>query len=190
MTMNPSPAVLLGATLYRMHVYENHLSAQTWIQTSAPITNWSSIACSADGSKVFAASGGRAAASGSAIYRSTDSGLTWSTTSAPVTAPYNAFSLACSADGTRIAAVSGCSNHLSFDSGNTWSPTPLPCGPWRSVACSADGTTLIAAGNEFPQNVAAIAVSTNAGVTWSYTNLTGPWLSVCSSADGSRLVVG
>src|SRR5438874_1898424 len=73
--------------------------AQSWAQTSAPVTNWSAIACSADGRKVVAA------VYGGPIYSSTDSGATWASTTAPVT---NWQALVSSAEGRRlVAAVDG-----------------------------------------------------------------------------------
>jgi photosystem II stability/assembly factor-like uncharacterized protein len=82
--------------------------------------NWSSVASSADGTKLAATdSAGR-------IYISTDSGTTW-------TAGENEHQwsgIASSADGTRLGAVvSGGQIYLSNDSGLTWTAsctTPLP----------------------------------------------------------------
>src|SRR5947199_3608662 len=51
--------------------------AQPWTQTSAPVTNWSAVASSADGARLLAA------VSDGLIYTSTDSGGTWTATSAP-----------------------------------------------------------------------------------------------------------
>src|SRR5436190_795884 len=80
---------------------------QTWTQTSAPITNWSGVASSADGSRLVAAvSGGR-------IYTSTDSGAGWTATGAPST---NWSAVASSADGTKlVAVVNGGGIHTSPD---------------------------------------------------------------------------
>ena len=76
----------------------NFAPAQTWTQTSAPSTNWQSIASSADGSKLVA-SGFRV---DGPIYTSTNSGATWTLTSAP-SQSWN--SVASSADGIQLVAV-------------------------------------------------------------------------------------
>lgn len=48
--------------------------AQTWTQTSAPLTNWTAVASSADGSRLVAA------IAGGQIYTSTNSGFIVSNT--------------------------------------------------------------------------------------------------------------
>src|SRR5437868_14167628 len=82
--------------------------AQTWTQTSAPITNWTAVASSADGSKLVAVTGyfiGIGGVPPGPIYTSHDSGVTWKATSAPST---NWSAVASSADGTKlIAAANG-----------------------------------------------------------------------------------
>ena len=72
--------------------------AQEWTPTGAPETNWSSVACSADGSKLVAA------VFGGLIYTSTNSGSTWVAASAPTNFWW---SVASSADGTRLFAGDG-----------------------------------------------------------------------------------
>src|SRR5689334_7400378 len=67
---------------------------QTWIQTSAPSADWTSIASSADGSKLLAAGNG-------VIYSSTNSGLTWNPVDLPTT---NWSCVACSANGQKLFA--------------------------------------------------------------------------------------
>src|SRR5260370_8390311 len=74
--------------------------AQTWTLTTAPITNWSSVASSADGSKLVAVAGGVSGTGG--IYVSTNSGADWMATGAPVRG-WN--SVACSADGSKLLAA-------------------------------------------------------------------------------------
>src|SRR6266568_5024018 len=95
--------------------------AQTWTQTSAPITNWGCIAASATGRTLVAGVGGSfgpfVGASGP-IYTSTNAGTTWTLTGAPLE---RWFSVACSADGTVLAAVAhGGGIHVSTNSGGTW----------------------------------------------------------------------
>ena|SRR5438876_7618396 len=79
--------------------------AQGWRLTSAPITNWSAVASSADGSKlVGVVTGGSVLSQVSGpIYTSADSGATWTMTSAPLT---NWTCVASSWDGTNWPLVS------------------------------------------------------------------------------------
>ena len=173
------------------------LSAQTWTQTSAPTNAWSSVASSADGSKLVAA------VNGGGIYTSTDSGATWTLTNA---ANASWTCVASSADGTKLAAVSaGFPNaggwpavQISTNSGATWDTrhvvTGIPVGSsgyWSAVNLSADGTKLVVAENsstwsgiQFP---GSIYTSTNSGATWN-SGPSGYWSSVASSADGTKLV--
>ena len=76
-------------------------NAQTWTKTSAPGTNWQSIAASADGSKLVAL------AEPSAIFYSTNSGVIWRTaTNEPALVRGTQWSsLAGSADGSTWAAT-------------------------------------------------------------------------------------
>lgn len=169
------------------------MSAQTWVQSSAPATNWQSVAFSADGKKLIAVVSTHLAGfttNGSfvpgPIYISTNSGTTWTQTSAPEDVWFFAAS---SADGTKLAAVAGFNGiYISTNSGDTWFLTVLPIHQfsWSSVAFSADGTKLVAvANNGYGEG---IYTSTNSGENW--TQSTAPannWSCVASSADGYTL---
>ncbi|OHE63215.1 MAG: hypothetical protein A2Y36_13300 [Treponema sp. GWA1_62_8] len=104
-----------------------------------PALQWTSLAGSADGTKLIASAG--ASGTPSSIYRSVDGGANWTATSAP-SQIYS--SLASSADGSILgAAVYDNSNTFlySSDSGTTWQSTAIPTGAyWGSVSCSSDGT--------------------------------------------------
>ncbi len=162
-----------------LFVLINQAFAQTWTQTSAPSNSWSSIASSADGTRLVAV------ADGGGIYTSADSGATWRLTSAPIT---NWSSVASSASGTNLVALTGRSFsipgpiYISADSGGTWVQTTAPSMNWTSVASSADGTRLAAGG------YGTLFMSTNSGATWTPNNApsAGPTC-VTSSADGTRL---
>ena len=159
-------------------------SAQTWTQTSAPSNYWNSVASSADGSKLVAASDG-------AIYTSTDSGAAWTATSAPIT---NWISVASSADGVKLfAAVNGGGIYTSLDSGAAWMLTSAPITNWTSVACSADGgkALAVAAGSLHPYfaQEGSIYTSSDSGTNWVVSSAPlGRWIAVASSADGNKLV--
>lgn len=94
--------------------------------------SWDALACSVDGSRIFAASS-------DGIFISTDHCLHWRRVQNP-----DAFQcIAVSADGSRIVAVAtNLTVHTSIDGGSTWSVTNLlKSWPWPvGVAMSADGT--------------------------------------------------
>jgi hypothetical protein len=157
-----------------------------------------SVALSADGSKLVAVAGNN---SPGPIYYSTNSGLTWT----PTTAPTNFWtSVASSADGSKLAAVVGNNTtngnviYISTNSVNSWILSHAPTNiPWSSVASSADGIKLVAAteGVNVPGHgvtYGSIYTSTNFGMDWISNNVprlpVALWDGVASSADGSRLV--
>ncbi len=162
------------------------LFAQTWTQTSAPITNWSSIAMSADGTKLVAVVGGGSAGSpGSAgpIYTSTDSGTTWISNNAPIMSWMGVCS---SADGTKLAANEYHGGSWT-NSGTTWKQTSASGSSGfyspSSIASTPDGNILIASssGNSL------LYMSTNRGKVW-----TSPYVAFegCAlSGDGTRILV-
>ncbi len=154
-----------------------------------PVISWSSVACSADGKKIFAAGWlpGDIGIHGLPIYMSTNAGLSWTETATDALA--DAWELvAASADGKNVVACPPVSPVLvSTDSGASWKPASVSRasrGAW-----SADGTTLVLAGMILaPSTNAAIATSTNLGASWvtvEFTNVSG--ISVAASADGARL---
>ncbi len=123
------------------------------------------------------------------LYRSTDSGSTWSLTTAPA-GSWQA--LACSSDGLQIvAATTGSGGGLvrSSDGGDTWTacttPVTTSSQSWRSVATSADGQRIFAA-----LDGGTVYQSNDFGVTW--TALvgapTGSWRSLATPANGQTVV--
>jgi hypothetical protein len=151
--------------------------AQTWTQTSAPSDVWSSIASSADGTKLVAATF-------SNVYTSTNSGTSWLLANTPHNFIWA--SVASSADGTKLA-VAGNANTgspilISSNSGSSWTTSSAPFLAWSSIASSSDGTKLAA-------TYGGIYTSTNSGGTWMQQPVGGGLSSVASSADGNKLVV-
>jgi hypothetical protein len=170
---------ILAAACVGLLLSANHASAQTWTLTSAPITNWSSVASSADGSKLVAA------VDGGLVYTSTNSGSTWAATAAPAT---NWTRVTSSADGTKLVAMSPSALYASSDSGINWTNTSFGAS-WLSLAASADGGTVaaIVAG--------ATLVSTNSGITWADVGPLGPFdlwrrLVACSASGGVVAIGG
>src|ERR1035437_5585126 len=141
----------------------NSGSAQTWTVTSAPLTNWTAIASSADGTKLVATV---AYYNGfpndlGLIYTSTNSGATWI-----LRKQINEFliSVVSSSDGQKIFALDQYGGlSASTNSGSTWKVTTGPGGFWRSLVCSADGTRLAALGSSSGDR---IYTSTNSGTSW------------------------
>jgi hypothetical protein len=147
-----------------------------WTQTSAPNTNWYSIAYSADGTRLAAV------INGGGIWTSTNSGVTWQQTSAPSSFWY---SIACSANGTRLAAASYSTGQIwtSTNSGGTWTLVfNAPGTNWNSIASSADGMRLVVSAVS-----GGIFTSTDGGVTWTQTSAPSAIWTVASSAGGTRL---
>ncbi len=90
-------------------------SGATWNQTSAPVSNWTAVASSADGTKLAAAVGGYPGPG--PIYSSTNSGATWRENVAPTE---SWVSIASSADGNKlVAAASGGGIYV-------WRSSPAP----------------------------------------------------------------
>lgn len=153
---------------------------QTWTLTGAN-TNlyWTSVASSADGTKLAAAG-----TVGAGICLSTNSGVAWVTSSAPVVAWS---SIASSADGTRLIAAEG-SVYISTNSGSTWNPS-TPTG--NRVASSADGSKLMVA-QASGYGSGLISISTNSGAGWflgtnNGTALSRSWSTIACSADGTKM---
>ena len=114
---------------------------QTWIPTGAPSNSWSAVACSADGSKVVAATTGNSPTG--QIFISNDGGTNWT----PTGAPLEGWTLVTSsADGTRLAALAAVAKfgaYTSTDSGAAWVWHKGPPYAYGTLDCSADGSTLL-----------------------------------------------
>lgn len=161
---------------------------QGWVLTSAPITNWTSVASSADGATLVGV------VEGGGIYFSTNAGATW----IPSDAPEQSWSgVASSTDGTKLAAVAPTDYYVggiwaSTNSGGHWAVTSAPkTNNWKNVASSADGTQLIGTDSPRGRYPGWIFTSTNSGEFWRITFLIdagGPesWNSIASSADGAH----
>lgn len=116
----------------------------TWLNSPIPFGSFlAAVASSADGSRLTIGAGDQSADYAGGIYTSTDFGVTWAQTSAPI-AKWSG--IASSADGIRLAATTRNGGiYLSADGGSTWTQTAAPGTGWNAIACSADGTRLFAA---------------------------------------------
>jgi len=155
------------------YIYYSVNSGASWSSNTVS-EPWIASACSADGTKMFAAS------YNGYIYDSVNSGTTWS----QYTSGSIAFTgLACSADGTKLVSCStGGNGGYIYVSGAS-----APAGglqKWSAVASSADGSNLVAT-----VTGGGIYTSANGGVTWNLQNQANlvTWKAVASSSDGSRL---
>lgn len=134
---------------------------------------WVSIASSADGARLVAAT------EDGQLFTSIDGGQSWTPRGSLSGWP----TLASSADGTQlVAGVSGGPIFTSDDAGVTWTPRDSTRA-WVSVASSADGTRLLAAAF-----AGQLYTSTNSGSTWTPRETSRDWASVASSSDGTNLV--
>jgi hypothetical protein len=107
------------------------------MESSAPTNGWTSVASSADGTRLVAA-----ASFANSIYISSNSGLDWVQSSAPsLPGPL----VACSASGTELVLASQSGPiYVSTDSGATWTSTGAPAQTWTAVTISSDGTQIAA----------------------------------------------
>ena len=179
--------MLVGSATF--NVYTSTNSGITWGLSSGI---GSCVASSADGTRLVTAYYAYPGFLLGGIFTSTNAGLDWKQTSAPLDLSTGWNALASSADGTRLAATIGATSwptgpgpiYTSRNAGGTWFATGSPISHWSSIACSADGIKLVAAG------VGGVHTSTASGATWTWiTNIAAtPRASVASSADGGNLV--
>jgi hypothetical protein len=158
-------------------------NAQTWVTTSAPITNWVSLAVSADGSRLLAAANDFQKTNG-ALYLSANSGASWT----PMLATNFLWaSVAISADGNQLAAAPASGSiYTSADAGATWTTNALNLifETWWKIVSAANGAKPAAVSNQ------SIYTSIDGGGTWNTNSTRGGGIPlIASSADGSKLIV-
>jgi hypothetical protein len=139
-----------------------------------PAAYWGAVTSSGDGKKLVATDWFQ-------IYRSTNSGISWSKTSAPF---QNCRSMLSSRDGTRLVATDDSTGYIytSTNSGTTWAQASA-LQQVNALATSADCTRLVTCGGWGP-----LYTSTNFGATFIPSGPTNSWSAVASSADGIKLV--
>lgn len=147
--------------------------------------NWLQVVSSADGTKLVAGE------YPGHLWRSADSGVTWTEITSTPPGAGSWYSLAMSADGSKVYAASMSEGlYASTDSGLTWSTKSfleIIMDPrWiYYVACSADGATLLAGEGD-----GYLWTSTDSGATWAshYTDNKRSWICLGMSADGRKMV--
>src|SRR6185369_16330006 len=133
-----------------------------WVETGAPVVSlayYTSVACSADGATVIAV---QQPSSGevSALYISTNSGVTWMTNALSAT---RLSVVGCSADGATLLAMSRYSNVFSSNNaGATWRSNNVPGSHWNHVLGSADGTKWVASASA-NENATVVYTSQDSG---------------------------
>ncbi|HXJ58997.1 MAG TPA: hypothetical protein VNU68_20250 [Verrucomicrobiae bacterium] len=120
-------------------------SGATWTASSLPDGAITSIACSADGTRLIAAGYIYFPCSCPVIYTSRDSGATWASNSLPGQSFETV--VASSADGSKLVAATSYPGVIynSTDAGATWVSNHVFAQAWGAVASSADGNKLVAA---------------------------------------------
>ena len=182
-------ARLVGAGAGGFNIYTSTNSGAFWSPVSGVGT---CVASSADGTKLVTAYFAYPGFLLGGIFTSTDAGLTWRQTSAPLDLTTGWNSLASSAEGKELAATIGYTDwptgpgriYASRDGGDTWHATGSPVSFWNSIACSADGIKLVAGGS------LGVFTSLDSGTNWTWnTNVpSGLRTWVASSTDGNKLV--
>jgi YVTN family beta-propeller protein len=163
------------------YLYTSSDSGISWTRRrSAGIHEWHTIAYSPDGTKLFAATD-------NAIYRSTDSGVTWSQVFNHGTTAGASVAIAASSNGTYVVAGNGVDLYVSTDSGDTWNTTLSASGQiFDGVTISSDGSRMAATSYG-----AKTYTSSDYGSTWIDQLGFGGCncAAIASSADGSQLIV-
>jgi hypothetical protein len=126
-------------------------------------------------------------ASATTLYRSSDSGATWSTT----TSATQFRGIVCSSDGLTVLTGRGATSRpsISTDGGvNFTFASVLPSGNWDVVAISADGTTMIAGRS----STGRLYITRDSGANWfDQTALSsGGWLSAAINTTGTKVLAG
>ena len=177
---------LIAAVVSGGQVWVSQDSGTNWTRRAVAdgtgLTNllWSSVAVSADGSRLLAS------VYGGSLYTSADRGTNWTAVSG-ISGARLWNSVASSRDGLKLAATElGGSIWQSTDGGATWSANAATAGlNWSSVALSADGGRLLAA-----VNGGKLYRSLNGGTTWTaISGANANWSAVAGSSDLKRAVV-
>jgi hypothetical protein len=132
-------AAASGGTGLTNYIYVSSDSGNSWARANVFSQGWTSIASSADGSKLVAVGV-------EVIYTSDDYGVTWQSQPNPAQ-QYEWISVASSTNGARLLLGGEIENdplYSSFDSGMTWVTNNVPSLEWQAVASSADGVKLAA----------------------------------------------
>lgn len=171
-------SILVATRTCPNQIFVSTDSGETFVKRLEVSNHVLSAASSSDGHKLFVAAIG-------GIHRSTDSGVTWTTSG--IGMDWN--SIACSTDGTKLIAGQSCNKincgpvYTSMDSGAMWASRSNMYAD--AVASSANGDRL------FVFSGGTISASTDSGATWQRCgDVTGTRFNaiIACSADGKELI--
>lgn len=156
----------------------------TWTKTSLPLGNYRSISASVSGTNISVVRQNMSTYSYN-VYLSSDSGITWLTSSTP-----NLDAVcACQSSSTgKYIYLGSYVIYVSSNYGKSFSITSAPNGNYVACSTSATGEFVVAVSSNF---VEGIIVSSSYGKSWNST--TGPpssalWSSVAMSSSGQYIV--
>jgi hypothetical protein len=184
-----------GTRLIGSEGFGVYLSTNSGVSWQSADVSGTCVASSADGTKLAAAYFAYPGQLLGGIFTSTNAGLDWTRTSAPLDYWTGWTALASSADGSKLAASVGPTSwptgpgpiFVSTNEGGTWQASGSLTSSWFSVASSVDGATLVAAGSD------GTYTSADAGKSWTWATNVPPGLYgrayVTCSADGKMLAV-
>jgi parallel beta-helix repeat protein len=167
------------------------VGAQNWVRhtVTTNVTYLTSVAASADLSKLLVSSGLSTTSSGQSgptdLYLSTNSGVSWQVAAAPLLTN-NWASPVCSADGSRMAAVGTGGIYVSADSGKTWVRSPSLINV-KALAASTNGLTMVALVGANNSSPFGISYSPDWGASWSPASgpaKTNQWSTLAMSGNG------
>ena len=199
--MTPTCLLVALTAFIGLFTLVNSSSAQTWVlSTSAPNEYWDTVACSADGTKIVAASYWITSSTHYGhVAISPDAGTTWTTRVVQATAWAH---VASSADGTKLAVAADKGFvFCSTNSGAVWDSLP-GAGNWWGLACSSDANQIVGV-SQGTSSPGGVYTFTNFPGIWTWTGApqdphhTLPlsnavpleaWEGVAMSADGTRIV--
>ena len=154
----------------------------TWITKAPAFEAWQTVAVSSDGNMMFA---DNTSSAGGGLWKSTDTGSTWSKLSGVTFKPYGT---TISGDGQTIATTDIDTGALwiSVNSGTTWTKAAFTSA-WVQGTVSGDGST-IAAGDD-----TELYVSRDKGATWTKRRAAGAFAhiiyAIALSNNGSTIAL-
>ena len=169
-------------------------SGANWSNHGGMSLYWESMTCSSNGTYVYGV-GADVVTSESVMYKSADSGSSWSLVPTFITslAVIGMTSVSCDSTGQYVVVTAGVDGiYRSADYGSTWSLINGNSGGaigvlWKSIASDASGNNLIAG----EATNTCVYHSTDSGATWTVLNmyLTSPEM-VAISPNGTYRMIG
>jgi len=182
----------LLASVFGGYLYTSTNSGESWTERVTDQTRtWQGVASSSDGTILYACIFDNSIST--SIYKSTDSGISWTTITSAAGSTHVWRNIVSSSDGTKLLANTNENGYLytSIDAGVTWTQrTGAGVAYWRNIASSSDGTKLAVTS---AIGVGYIFTSTNSGVTWTRRTGTGiarDWYGIAMSDNGQLIMAG